>query len=81
MLFKLLWQVVYLANKSLVAYSLLGEFCRIKSDFLLAGIDDMSDLQIQHVVQLKCKNIYSVVNICAFLLHILFVCLMIFCYI
>ena len=47
--------VVYLANKSLVAYSLFGEFCRIKSDFLLARIDDMRDLQIQHVVKLKLK--------------------------
>ena len=43
----------HLANESLVTNSLLGKLGRVKSDFLFAGIDNMSYLKIQHEVKLK----------------------------
>ena len=43
----------YLANKSLVTYSLLDKLSWVKSDILFTRIDDMSYLQIQHEVKLK----------------------------
>ena len=44
---------MYLADETLVADSLFCKLCRIKSDLLLTGVDNMCDLQIKHEVQLE----------------------------
>ena len=46
-------RTLYLADESLVADSLLCKLGRVESDLLLARVDHVGDLQVQHEVQLQ----------------------------
>ena len=45
--------IYYLADETLVADSLFCKLGRVEPDLLLARVDHMGDLQVQHEVQLQ----------------------------